>query len=208
MAVELPPVGHPSRDPGISSGAPGTRDTSHGEEISISEQPKQPVNAFSSRYLSALREKDEPPSALDAEFIGPWRFRERAGYFHIFWEWESFEAGHLPVADFLLREDALLFMTALRAVSELPVFRARKSSDPASDGYEIEREGELAGHLRSHPTEVLTAVNTLAVAARSPMDLAVLFEMSGSQVQEMAGEILGQEVMGEPGTDPDDSSGA
>jgi hypothetical protein len=166
----------------------------------MSQNPHQPLNAFSPEYLAALRERDEPPSASDADSVGPWRYRERDGRFYIFRQWESFETGHRPVAAFQSREDALLFMTALRVAAGMPVFRVRNPESPAAEGYEVEREGEVVGHLKSGRPELVTVANVLAATAHSPVDLAILLEMSGSQVQEMAGEILGQDILGGPGT--------
>jgi hypothetical protein len=45
---------------------------------------------------------------------------------------------------------------------------------------------------------LLVIAHTLASLARSPVDLSILFELSGSQVQEMTGEILGQGVLDDP----------
>ena len=44
--------------------------------------------------------------------------------------------------------------------------------------------------------ELLAVAHALASVARSPLDLAILFELAGSEVQEMTGEILGQGALG------------
>jgi hypothetical protein len=47
------------------------------------------------------------------------------------------------------------------------------------------------GSLKTDRAELLAVAHALANVARSPVDLAILFELAGSEVQEMAGEILG-----------------
>jgi len=161
----------------------------------------KPLNAFSDEYLAALREKDEPPSAADGDLVGPWRVREQGEKFYIFREWESFETGHTPVAELANRDDALIFVTALRAIAGPASYRVRNPSAPGSEGCDVEREGEVVAHFPYRREEWLVAAHVLVYLTRSPADLAMLLETSGSQVQEMAGEILGQEVLGETGAE-------
>jgi hypothetical protein len=115
----------------------------------------KPLSAFSERYLAALRERDEPPSAPDGDVVGPWRVREHGDRFCLFREWESFETGHTPVAEFTNREDALIFATALRAIAGPPAYRVRTSSAPDAGGCEIERDGETVGRFAYRREELL-----------------------------------------------------
>jgi hypothetical protein len=163
------------------------------EEIRMSQSPAQPVTAFSPEYIAALRERDEPATVADPDLVGPWRIRERDGMFHIFREWERFETGHKPLASFKFQEDALLFSTALRACSRPMIFRVHPGP-LASDGYRLERDGELVGSLKADRAELLVTAHALSNLTRSPADLAILLELAGSEVQEMAGEILGRDV--------------
>jgi hypothetical protein len=156
----------------------------------------KPLTAFSDEYLTALRERDEPPSVPDADILGPWTVREHGGRFCIFREWESFEAGHKPVAELASREDALIFASALRAIGRAPAFRVRNASY-GPEGYEVERGGDLAGHLKYDRSEWVIAAHVLVFLAHSPVDLAMLLDLAGTQVQEMTGEILGQDLLGE-----------
>jgi hypothetical protein len=97
----------------------------------MSDRPQPRINAFSPEYLSALRERDETSvSALEAELAGPWTVREHEQRFHLFRDWESFEAGHRPFASFETREDAVLFLTALRMLARPPQFRGREAVSP------------------------------------------------------------------------------
>lgn len=162
----------------------------------MSQIPAQPVTAFSPEYLAALRERDEPPTAVDPEIVGPWRIWERDGLSHIFRDWERFETGHQPVASFKLREDAFLFVAALRASVRPMIFRVRSEGPPDPEGYRVERDGELVGYLRRDRAELLVIAHAMSNLVRSPVDLALLLQIAGSEVQKMAGEILGQEALG------------
>lgn len=164
----------------------------------MSESSPQPVSAFSREYLTALRERDEPASATDGDVVGPWHLRERDGGFHVFREWEGFETGHSPVASFKNREDGVFFQIALGIASRSAFFHVREAGESEGGGYVVQREGEAVGSLRTYRAELLVIAHTLASLVRSPVDLSTLFELSGSQIQEMTGEILGQGVLGDP----------
>jgi hypothetical protein len=58
------------------------------------------------------------------------------------------------------------------------------------------KDGEFVGRLKTDGAELLVVAHALSNVVRSPVDLAVLFEMAGSEAQEMAGEILGQDAFG------------
>jgi|SRR3954467_611700 len=169
----------------------------------MNQSSAQRVTAFSPEYLTALREGDEPVTAADPEIVGPWRIWESKDMFHIFREWEQFETGHQPVASFKHRQDALLFTAALRACARPMIFRIQSSGPTTPEGYRMERDGEFVGHLRTDRAELLTVAHALANVARSPVDLAILFELAGSEVQEMTGEILGQEAFDAEGSAQD-----
>jgi hypothetical protein len=160
----------------------------------MSQSPTPPVTAFSPEYLAALRERDEPVTSADPDIVGPWRIWEREDMFHIFRDWERFETGHEPVASFKHREDALLFTAALRACARPMIFRIQNPGPIAPEGYRVERDGEFVGHLKTDRAELLAVAHALSKVAHSPVDLALLFELAGSEVQEMAGEILGREI--------------
>lgn len=163
----------------------------------MSQSPAPPVSAFSSEYLAALRERDEPVTAADPDIVGPWRIWEREGMFHIFRQWERFETGHPPVASFRHREDALLFTMALRSCARPMIFRVDNPGPLPPEGYRLERDGEFVGFLSTDRAELLAIAHALTTVSRSPVDLSILLELAGSEVQEMAGEILGQSVFAE-----------
>jgi hypothetical protein len=157
----------------------------------------RPLSALSPEYIEALRQRDDPPGATDGDLAGHWRVREHDGEFHVFREWERFETGHRPAASLKHREDALLFVIALEIAGKPAIFRFHDGGELIGEGYSLEREGEAAGSLRMYRAELLVILHTLASVARSPVDLSTLLSLSGSQLQEMIGEILGQDILGE-----------
>jgi len=163
----------------------------------MSQHRAQPMTALSPEYLVALRERDEPVNVADPDVVGPWRIREAEGLFHLFREWERFETGHTPAASFGHREDALLFGIALRACGGSAIFRVREGGPVGPEGYRVEREGQPIGTVKTDRAELLVIAHALAVVARSPVDLALLFELAGSEIQEMTGEIIAQAVLGD-----------
>ena len=161
----------------------------------MSDRPLTRVNAFSPEYLSALRERDETSgSALEAELAGPWTVREHDQLHHLFREWESFEKGHFPFGTFANREDALLFLTALRMMSWPPLFKVREPTSAPED-HRIEREGEDVGVTRTFQPDLILAANVLARLVRSAPDLANVLGLAGGTTQENTGEILGITVL-------------
>jgi hypothetical protein len=161
----------------------------------MSNRPQACINAFSAEYLSALRERDETSgSALEAELAGPWTVREHDQLHHLFREWESFEAGHWPFGSFANREDALLFLSALRMLAWPPLFRVRETGSAPGD-HRIEREGEDVGVTRTVQPDLILAANILARLVRSAPDLANVLGLAGGTTQESTGEILAVTVL-------------
>lgn len=164
----------------------------------MSHPPQACVNAFSPEYLAALRDRDETSGALEAELAGPWIVLEHDRRFHLFREWESFATGHQPFGSFATREDALLFLTALRMLAWPPLFKGREAAAVPAD-HRIEREGEDAGATRTFLPDLLLAANVLARLVRSAPDLANVLGLAGGTTQESTGEILGVAVLARAG---------
>ena len=71
-------------------------------------------NAFSPSFLHRIGERDEPPTAGEADAAGPWRVFEMPGRrFGVFRLGESPERGHRPTAVFRERWLALLAAAVL-----------------------------------------------------------------------------------------------
>src|SRR3954470_3241622 len=109
-------------------------------------------NAFTQRFLGRLAERDEPPTAGDADVAGPWRIEPIPGHgFGLFRIGESLARGFAPVAFFPSRWLALVMAAILPGTGRDPLFRIEKESDadgvyplilPSPEG------GEVVGRLQ------------------------------------------------------------
>jgi len=84
-------------------------------------------NAFSQLFLSRLAERDEPPTAGDADVAGPWRIEPvvwRGGHgFGLFRLGEGLARGFTPVAVFPSRWLALIAAAVLPGTGRDPLLR-------------------------------------------------------------------------------------
>jgi hypothetical protein len=147
-----------------------------------------PPNAFSSSYLEALKEQDEPALSQEAEFDGPWKVVEAPEGWAVIREWESLEAGADPVAVLEERERALIVAAVLGAVGRERLFELGKEAEPG--GYPILSQGRVIGRMRRFHPEVVEAAHIGEAVLRSPLRLAALFQAAGALVQELTGQIL------------------
>jgi hypothetical protein len=159
------------------------------------EQP-EPSNAFEPSYLRRLNDRDEPPTALEAEFAGPWSVESLpAGLgYGLYRAGESPRIGHVPVAVFgdLWRAEQVAALLPLLARDSTYRFREQ----PDADGwYAIEsREawGAVVGRLVVHDPAVLAGLHVLEGLMREPMALALLLETCGKTALERVGAILAE----------------
>lgn len=152
-----------------------------------------PPNAFAPDFLSALRERDEPAGANEADLAGPWSVQPHPdGGFAVLREWEKAAEGDLATAVFSSRELALLTAAVLPASGRAPLFRLRRREDEA--GFAVESGGEVVGYLRYFDVDVLAALHVAALLARSPQSLAMVLEAAGSSALEKSGRLLRRQV--------------
>lgn len=156
-------------------------------------------NAFSSEYLRALEERDEP-GGLPGDGTDRLVLRQSGDRFGLFRPWRSWEAGDTPEIELGSREDALLFLAAWTVRARSPRYELRASgtgeSEPGGQpgGHPVVREGRVAGRLRAFDPELLLIANSLAGLAISTETLALLLEVTGPTRQREVGEILGRAV--------------
>ena len=132
-------------------------------------------NAFSSSFLHRIAERDEPPTAGDADAAGPWYVTALpGGGFGVFREGESPERGHRPAAVFRERWLALVAAAVLPGTGRDAAFRLRKD----------------AGHLELFDERLLDGLRCGESLLRSPQSLADLLEAAGQVALERAGAIL------------------
>jgi hypothetical protein len=151
-------------------------------------------NAFNPVFLSRLAERDEPPTAGDADVAGPWRIEPIPGHgFGLFRIGESLARGFAPVAVFPSRWLALVMAAILPGTGRDPLFRIEKDPDadgvyplilPGPDG------GEVVGRLQLFDEAAVDGMNVVAHLLQAPESLAYLLEAAGAVALERCGAIL------------------
>jgi hypothetical protein len=150
-------------------------------------------NAFTPSFLERIGERDEPPTAAEADAAGPWRVEEIPGEgFGLFRRGESPGRGFRPAAVFRQRFLALLAAAVLPGTGRDAAFRLHKESGPA--GFAIEAGGEVVGHSALFDENLIAALHMADSLARSPESLASFLEAVGQVALERAGAILDERV--------------
>jgi hypothetical protein len=152
-------------------------------------------NAFSPSFLHRIGERDEPPTAGEADAAGPWRVLELPGRgFGLFRIGESPARGHRPAAVFRQRWLALLAAAVLPGTGRDAAFRLQKDSGPEGFTVEAGNGGEVVGHLELFDQGLIEALHVAEGLLRSPETLAVLLEAAGQVALERAGAILDERI--------------
>src|SRR6476661_1479432 len=152
-------------------------------------------NAFSPSFLHRIGERDEPPTAGEADAAGPWRALELPGRgFGLFRTGESPARGHRPAAVFRQRWLALLAAAVLPGTGRDAAFRLQKDSGPEGFAVEAGHGGEVVGHLELFDPNLTEALHVAEGLLRSPEALAVLLEAAGQVALERAGAILDERI--------------
>ena len=151
-------------------------------------------NAFSPSFLHRIGERDEPPTAGEADAAGPWRVLELPSRgFGLFRSGESPARGHRPAAVLRQRWLALLAAAVLPGTGRDAAFRLQKDSGP--EGFAVEDgSGEIVGHLELFDPNLIEALHVAEGLLRSPEALAVLLEAAGQVALERAGAILDERI--------------
>ena len=103
--------------------------SSYTQGTTVPGQPHHP-NAFTTTFLDRLAERDEPPTAGDADVAGPWRIESIPGHgFGLFRVGESLARGFAPVAVFPSRWLALLMAGILPGTGRDPLLLLSKQPD-------------------------------------------------------------------------------
>ncbi len=147
-------------------------------------------NAFSPSFLEAFMERDEPPTAGEADVAGPWFVEPIPGLgFGLFRAGESLTRGFRPAAVFPDRWLALLAAAVLPGTGRDALLRLHKETDPEGYGVALD-DGTVIGHLELFDEPLLDAMNVAVSLARSPRSLAYLLEAAGPLALERCGAIL------------------
>ena len=152
-------------------------------------------NAFTPSFLQRIGERDEPPTAAEADAAGPWRVEEIPGEgFGLFRLGESRGRGFRPAAVFRQRFLALFAAAVLPGTGRDAAFRLRKQGGPAGFAIEAGESGEVVGHSALFDESLIAALHMADSLARSPESLASFLEAVGQVALERAGAILDERV--------------
>jgi hypothetical protein len=152
--------------------------------------PSKTPNVFSSSFLQRIGERDEPPTAGEADAAGPWHIEEVPSRgFGLFRAGESLARGFKPAAVFSERWLALLAMAALPGSGRDAMLSLRKEDD--AHGYAVTLDdGSEVGYVELFDEALLDGMNVAASLLRSPESLAALLEAAGGIALERCGVIL------------------
>jgi hypothetical protein len=151
-------------------------------------RPSRPSHVFAPEYLAWLAERDEPHTAAEADFAGPWHLEPHPqGGWAVLREGESLDRGSLPTAVLLRKEAAELVAAILPGTGRR--LRYRFDPDPAPQGFPILLEGQIAGHSRHFNEDLLAALNTADALVAAPRDFARLLDAMGGLALEHVDRI-------------------
>jgi hypothetical protein len=142
-------------------------------------------NVFTPTFLERLGERDEPPTAGEADLAGSWRGEEIPGAFRVFRAGETAARGFPPYAVFAAPPLTLLAAALLPGTGMEVSFRLQKEAGPS--GYAVtERGGEEVGRLQLFDEKLVDAMNVLDALLRTPETLAGVLEAAGAVALERA----------------------
>lgn len=152
-------------------------------------------NAFSPAFLERIGERDEPPTAAEADVAGPWRIEEIPGApvrYGLFPPGRSHGQGDRPYAVFFRKDLALIAAAVLPGTGRDAAFRLDPDAGP--EGYAVTSGGEAVGHLALFDENLVAALHVTDALLRSPAALAGLLEAAGAITLERSGAILDARV--------------
>jgi hypothetical protein len=159
----------------------------------------RPSSAFPPAFLRRLDDRDEPPTAHEAEVAGIATLHPVPGRgFYLYLPGARPGAEHVPAARFTERWRALLAAAVLPGTGRDPAYHL--SQEPDAEGFAllagVDRDGnpEVVGHLRHFDEAWATALHVADSLLRSPECLALLLEAAGKATLDRAGAILDERV--------------
>ena len=157
-------------------------------------------NAFTASFLDRLAERDEGPTAPEADVAGPWRIEEVPGEgFGVFRLGESPARGFAPTVAFPSAWLALVAAGVLPGTGREPMLLLRKDRNP--DGtYSITLEsGEVVGRSHLFDEKLVDSMNMAIHLLRAPESLANVLDAAGLSPLERCGAILDERVAARAG---------
>jgi len=148
-------------------------------------------NAFRRTFLTGLDERDEPDSAGEADYDGPWAVlpcrRQGKDGFGVFRQHER-PPGDRPEAWFHRREQALLAVAMLPALARDPHYRV--STEGEAEGFLVRQAGDPVGYFTTFNEPLAHAMHVGECLLRSPAALASLLLALGTNAFRLVGRIL------------------
>jgi len=184
-------------------------------EVTTSSTESPLPNAFTPAFLGRLAERDEPPTAGDADVAGPWRVSAIPGHgFGLFRVGESLGRGFAPTAVFPSRWLALLMAGILPGTGKDPLLLLSKQPDAhgvypvalaggGDDGDGGDGEGPggrvPVGFLQLFDEKAVDALNVVIHLLQAPESLAFVLEAAGGVTLERCGAILDERMAADDG---------
>jgi hypothetical protein len=180
---------------------------SYSQSNTVPTQP-QHSNAFTTDFLGRMAERDEPPTAGDADVAGPWRIESivwNGGHgFGLFRVGESLTRGFAPTAVFPSRWLALLMAGILPGTGRDPLLLLSKQpdahgaypvalaggGDDGGDGGDGDGRRSPVGFFQLFDEKALDALSVVIHLIQAPESLAYVLEAAGSVTLERCGAIL------------------
>lgn len=168
----------------------------------MNERPDpEPPSVFEPRFRRLLFEGDEPATAGEVEWAGPWRVERIGDSWGVLRRWEHRDLGHKPEALFHERLWAELCALLLPGVGRS--FGLSLGTEKQGPGFPIlaqtPRGSEIRGWLRHWITEIPDAFQTAEALRLSPVALAHLLLSIGPTGLEQVGQILARQIaLGDP----------
>lgn len=165
--------------------------------MSASPFPPTP-SVLDPRFRRSLADCDEPATADDLEWAGPWRTERLDDGWAVLRIWESPALGHPPAGFFPERFWAELFAVLLPALGRGSRFAL---GDREELGFPVIapvlRGRRVLGWLRHATAEVPDAFATVEALRHSPVALAELLLSTGPSGIEQVGQILAARISSE-----------
>lgn len=143
-----------------------------------------PANAFTEDYLALLNERDEPITAAEADYAGPWSIDDLPQGGHTVRR----AGGDHPYAVFSRLEMAQVAAAVLPGTGREKRYRLGRDEEPGR-GYPILRSGETVGYVELFDEDLVVALNVIDALLASPNDLAWLLEAAGGLALQHVGRI-------------------
>ncbi len=153
------------------------------------EEPSRPAsppadNAFRDTFLDHASQRDEPPTARQAEVAGSWVVRRLGNGYAVYRHWESPEHGDQPIA--VLSEPSLALLLAA-VLPARPETQLLLGSEPQEEGFPLLAGAEVCGHLSAFDEQLVADLNLALGLVSRPESLALQLQAAGATALTLAG---------------------